>query len=79
MTTALDDFSSHKRTKVSKMQYGIELTLAATGLSGGSSDNSCGAGTAAANEHNAMVIKTKYFHDIICMFADLLAVFFFVW
>lgn len=34
------------------------LTSSATGL-GASSDSSCGTGTAAANEHNAMAIKTK--------------------
>lgn len=52
------------------------LTLAVIGLSGGSSDNPCGTGTAAANEHNAMAIKIKYFHDIICIFVY---IFFLLW
>lgn len=62
-------FLVHEHTKVHKLKHWIDLlTFNATGLSGGSSDNSCGTGTAAANAHSAMVIKTKYFHDIICIF-----------
>lgn len=43
------------------------LTASATGL--GASGDSCGTGTAIANEHSAMAIKAKHFHDMVCIFS----------
>lgn len=57
----MDEIFSVQKKKVQK--YGDELlTSSVTGLSG-SAISSCGAGMAKANEHKAIAIIAKHFHD----------------